>query len=521
MEHSWVLGHLEIVGKLLQDMPSDAHGNYLPMLILENWRTLFPNCTQRPPVVYLDMWPFAQPLLLPMTLPVAVQVTQERSLTKAREQKDILYPLTRNRDLSSMEGAEWRLWRKRLNPGFSIQTITGRIPDLMDEVEKFYAALESHAGPNWTWGAVFPLEAETIKLALSIIFRFFFGPRVQARLAGRQAELENAVVDSVKRMVFFIHIGNFLSYWGPWRRFKLWRNYRTMMSGFGPVLERRLTELTRQGGDEKRTDTLVDAIVEGFQADRENGEPNTSDDDFIELAVGQIGTFIFAGHDTTASAICWVLHLLTQHPDVLARMRAEHDAVLGPDPAQAAAAIRADPHLINTLTYTNAVIKETTRVNPNVGTMRRGEPGYFIAGPQGSGYEGMQFPTYGFVVWSNPFSYHRDPELWPRVHEFLPERFLVADNDPLHPQKDAWRFFEMGPRNCIGQYLALTEIKLALAVIVRQLDIECAWDEWDRKTGNKKARSVWQDRAYHVGTDSPPHVKDGMPVHIRRRQPKQ
>ncbi|KAK4171397.1 putative cytochrome P450 E-class, group I [Triangularia setosa] len=544
MKHSWLLGHLEIVGKLLENYPSDAHGNYLPVLILENWRELFPQCTSRPPVLYLDMWPFAQPFLLPLLLPIAVQFTQDHSLIKAHEQKQILYPLTKNKDISSMEGAEWKVWRKRMNPGFSIQTITSRIPDLLDEVEKFYGVLEAKAGRNGEWGEVFQLEKHTTKLAMDIIFRFFFGKHVHAQLASVQAGLEHAVMDTVKRMVFFHHIGNFLQEHNPWRKLRLWRNYQTLLDGFGPVLKQRLGELTTDEKPRaKATDTLVDALIQGVMEDREAGLVNTSDSDFLELAVGQIGTFIFAGHDTTASAICWVVHLLSKHPDVLEKVRAEHDAVLGSNPDDAASVLRSKPELVNALTYTNAVMKEAMRVHTNVGTMRRGEPGFYLTGPAGSGYDGMKFPAgEGWVVWDNTFALHRDPELWPKVHEFIPERFLVTDEeDPMHPPKNGWRFFELGPRNCIGQHLAMVEIKMVLALVLRRMDIEVAWEEWDVKRyvflfGNKgyvreankvnenrglrgkKGPQVWGDRCYHAGADSPPHVKDNMPVHIQLRQ---
>ncbi|KAK4654092.1 hypothetical protein QC762_401000 [Podospora pseudocomata] len=523
MKHSWILGHLEIVGRLLKDLPSDAHGNYLPILILENWRELFPQCENRPPVLYLDMWPFAQPFLLPLLLPIAVQFTQDHSLPKAHEQNKILQPLTKNKDLSTMDGNEWKVWRKRLNVGFSIQNITNRIPDMLDEVEKFYDKLEAKAGRNGEWGPVFQMELQTTKLAMDMIFRFFFGKQVHARLAHVQPALEDAVMDTIRRFVFFHHIGNFLVEHSPWRKFKLWKNYQTLMAGLGPVLQQRLGELTADDKSRaKVADTVVDALIQGVMEDRDAGLVNTSDRDFLELAVGQVGMFIFAGHDTTASAICWVLHLLSKHPEVLEKVRAEHDAVLGPDPNAAASVLRAKPELINALTYTNAVMKEAMRVHTNVGTMRRGEPGFYLTGPAGSGYDGVKFPCgEGWVVWDNTFALHRDPEQWPRVHEFIPERFLITDeNDPMHPPKNGWRFFELGPRNCIGQHLAMVEIKMALVLVLRRLDLEAAWDEWDAKRAlkGKKTPMIWGDRCYHAGGESPPHVKDHMPVRIRLRQ---
>ncbi len=150
MPHSMVFGHLAMIGKAIGDLPSDIHGNYMMMMIRENWQTLFPDCKQCPPLLYLDMWPFAAPLIISINAGLSAQFTQEYSLPKAHQQKHVLYPLTHNRDLSSMEGAEWKGWRKRLNPGFSIQNITLRVPDLVEEMSDFVDALRSRTGPDGT-----------------------------------------------------------------------------------------------------------------------------------------------------------------------------------------------------------------------------------------------------------------------------------------------------------------------------------------------------------------------------------
>lgn len=280
-------------------------------------------------------------------------------------------------------------------------------------------------------------------------------------------------MDTVSRMYFFVHVGNILSYINPWRHFRLWKNYRTLWASFAPFIQRRISELQneRQGNNK----TLLDLIVQ-------SQDETVFDDKFLQEAIGQINTFLFAGHDTTATTICWLFRVLSQHPEVLARVRAEHDEILGPNPKQAASVLKEEPHLLSSLTYTHAVLKESMRIHSNVGSMRRGEPGFFLVGPPESGpeLEGKLFPTDGFVVWDGTFAIHRDPQLWPSANEFLPERFLTTDdNDTLRPPKNAWRFFEHGPRGCIGQHLAMVEIKLVMALVVRRFDIECAWSEWD------------------------------------------
>ena len=79
-------------------------------------------------------------------------------------------------------------------------------------------------------------------------------------------------------------------------------------------------------------------------------------------------------------------------------------------------------------------------------------------------------PTDGFIVWDGSWAIHHDPELWHKPDEFLPERFLTTDHqDPLYAPPNALRSLEAGPQNCIGQHLAIVEIKLAVVLVARCL----------------------------------------------------
>ena len=96
--------------------------------------------------------------------------------------------------------------------------------------------------------------------------------------------------------------------------------------------------------------TLIDLIVQALDQERaeKNGgvnENNTKpamdfDADFIDMAIGQINTFLFAGFDITAATIAWLFRVLCQHPDVLVKLREEHDNVFGSSAWDAANVIR-------------------------------------------------------------------------------------------------------------------------------------------------------------------------------------
>lgn len=89
-----------------------------------------------------------------------------------------------------------------------------------------------------------------------------------------------------------------------------------------------------------------------------------------------------------------------------------------------------------------------------------------------------------------PDATHLRPDLWPRVDDFLPERFLVDKDDPLYPPKNAWRAFELGTTRCIGEELAMMEMKLALVLTIREFDFEFDWSGWHKLQCVKEPFSV-------------------------------
>lgn len=232
--------------------------------------------------------------------------------------------------------------------------------------------------------------------------------------------------------------------------------------------------------------------------------------EFVERVVKHIKIFMFAGHDTTATALAYVYYLLKKYPDKAAKLRAEHDKILGPDTAAAAGLVRADPTLLNQMPYTIAVLRETLRLFPPVGgSIRQSPPGHFLTHPE----TGVRYPTYGFMLHSSVTTLQRDPEYWIDADSFIPERFMMRDeSDPLYPVKNTWRPFEMGPRNCIGQELVSLEIRLILALTVREFEVEGAYPE--------DAPSWMGDKAYQISNPeviATAHIKDGLPVRIKSR----
>ena len=318
---------------------------------------------------------------------------------------------------------------------------------------------------------------------------------------------------------------SWLTLGGQFNLFKRWNPVRPLVHLYNAYIMNRFLDKEldehfrlspRADMDAKRTSTSSRSIV-GLAAEsymRESASGNIDkgmDKAFREFTKTQIRTFLFAGHDTTSSSMCYTFYLLSRNPACLEKLCAEHDAVFGAEYSKASSILSKQPQLINHVPYTTAVMKEALRLFPPSSSMREGSPDCSIVGSNGTSY-----PTDGFLIWVLHQALHRNPTYWVRPDEFIPERWLVGPEDPLHPVKDAWRPFEFGPRNCLGQEIAMLEVKVVLVLTCREFDIQAAYDEWDLKHPKKGPKTVKGDRMYQVERIGA-HPADGFPCKVRRR----
>ena len=158
-----------------------------------------------------------------------------------------------------------------------------------------------------------------------------------------------------------------------------------------------------------------------------------------------------------AHSLAFAIHALTSHPDVEARLLAEADAQLPPAPHTVT------PRDLPNLPYLDAVWKETMRLFPiaALGTMRQ------LTGDTKLP-SGAVLPA-GTLITMPIITSHHNPEVFPRPAEFLPDRWLPAglgDGSPP-PPRAAWIPFQVGPRSCSGQLVAVTQFKAGLVSLLR------------------------------------------------------
>lgn len=308
---------------------------------------------------------------------------------------------------------------------------------------------------------------------------------------------------------------NPLDRFNPARPVVEWYNSRRMNNYIGKELDKRYEDYRTNVGPEAaaKSKSVISLVIQGYVEQNRSQKPTSNlDPTFRAYATSQIRTFLFAGHDTTSSTICHIYYLLSKYPVAMEMLRAEHDSVLGTSLQRTSSTISEQPHLLNQLSYTLAVIKEAMRLFPPASGIRQGVDGVDIADDAGNLY-----PTGGVMVWILHQAIQRRPEYWKQADEFVPERWLVGPEDPLYPVKGAWRPFEHGPRNCIGQGLVIAELKIILALTVREFDVRDAYEEFDRLHPRKGLRTVEGERAYQIEKGGA-HPADRFPCRVFLRK---
>ena len=482
--HHLLFGHILVIGSIVRSLPKRAAHGYIGDQI----RRRYPDLDE---AFYLDCWPFAPRMLMIVSPEMMHQYTQDRYLPKHPTIQQFLNPVVGEHNLVGMEGSMWKQWRARFNPGFSASQIISQIPGIVDEVIVFRDLLREQARKN----EMFQLEELGLNLSIDIIGRVVLDHRFHSQ------STDNSMVTALQRQVdwttFAVDPSPF-QHLNVIRPVVQWYNTRMMSSYLSKQLDLRYSNIRIEDIKGK---SIVDLALKSHHVSSPPSigkiTPVTSpfmDAAFKEQLMSQIRVFLFAGHDTTSASAVYMYHLLAKHQSILALVQEEHDSVLGPNIIALPTNIISNPHILNELPITLAVIKETLRLFPPAATARAGQPDFFLS----SSRTNARFPTDKFLVWGNHQALHSNPRYWVRPDEFLPERWLVSEGDPLYPVKDAWRPFEKGPRSCIGQELAITELKIILALTVRELKIEDAYEEWDLRMGTaeRERAGVNGERAY-------------------------
>jgi cytochrome P450 len=330
------------------------------------------------------------------------------------------------------EGQEHTRQRRLIQPAFHHGRIAG------------YAQVMAEKSRQWTdarhAGEELDLAVQMNRLTLAVVGETLFGSEVESE-AHDIAESLTVIIENFNKML--------LPFWKLLSRIPTADNRRLLkaQNKLDATIYRLILQRRKDGRDHGDLLSMLLAAE-----DAENPQKRLTDDEIRDQAM----TLFIAGHETTANALAWTWHLLSQHEEVRVRMKAEIDAVIGADRM---------PGLEDTrrLPYTTAVFSESMRLFPPVWVVGRRALEDVTIGD-------YEVPRRTIVITSQ-YLIHRDERFWPQATEFHPERWLDEQAEAKRP-KFAYFPFGGGSRICIGEAFAWTEGVIMLAVMARRWRFE-------------------------------------------------
>ncbi|KAF2485382.1 cytochrome P450 [Neohortaea acidophila] len=459
---------------------------------------------------YLDVWPFGWPMLIILNTDMMNEIEVKTSLPKHPATDQVIRHTGGPGNLVSAEGQTWKRWRSAFNPGFSASHLMTLVPAIVDQCSIFCNTLTRHAERQ----DLFRMDPETTKLTIDII------GKVALDLDFRSQKEPNELVDTFVNQLRWMNIGvqpsiqSFLDFRAPiMRRYNTWKMDR--------YITKRLTERVATRTSRGKGKAVIDLALESYLKDVQNSGQSVDDvktlpKDFTEAAISNLKVFIFAGHDTTSATICYTYYYLSRNPTVLAKVRRELDEVFGTDPTAVGEHLKRDAYLLNKLEYLLLVIREVLRLQTPASSIRTGYKGFVLRDPR----TGEAIPADdNFLIYPTGVGFGRSKQYWGDADVFRPERFLETYN------KDAWLPFSRGIRNCIGQELAMIEMRIILAMTLRSFDFHEAFDELEKLKGDGSGypsdttgvQEQFGEPAYQVQvlTAKP---REGMPCRVSLRK---
>lgn len=368
--------------------------------------------------------------------PQAIQqlLTDSKQFSAPGEFNQILQPFLGSKGVISLDGAEHRQRRQLVMPQFHGDKV--RVyADLMRQIARETIA-------TWQVGATINVREQMQSISLSIILQTVFGLYRGDRYDAIRAKLIEvlSLVESPlsSGLLFFPALQRDLGAWSPWGKFIRNRAELDRLI-YAEIADRRAAERS------DRSDILSLLI------DSQDADGNHMSD--IELR-DELMTLLFAGHETTATALAWAIYWVNYLPAVKEKLLAEI-ATLDPN---------ADALTIGKLPYLSAVCSETLRIYP-VGMLT-----FPRMTEQQVSLQGYDLSAQTVVVGCIYLTHHR-PDLYPEPDLFKPERFLTRQFSPYE-----YFPFGGGSRRCIGMALAQLELKLVLFEVITNCQLELTGD---------------------------------------------
>ncbi|KAI0883929.1 cytochrome P450 [Annulohypoxylon maeteangense] len=448
---SLLWGHLMAFDRYTKQGIPDRHPD---IIFAEMHRAL-----GEPPIMLLDNWPIVPPMVIVASHDVAEQVSRPSTKFQFSAPKsssvDRIVNLIGPNSILLKQNEKWKSVRKRFNPGFAPQHLMTLLPVIIGKAAPYLQILDelAHAGE------VFQFDQPTTNLTFDIIGAVAMDedmgaqhqdPAHQGELIRMFEELIKTYADDKLQLPWWLM---------PRAHLRRRRLGGLISQQLKAIVSRNFEEMKvreHQGQAHSRSRSILALSLQ----DIESLTP-----EIMEETCDQLKTFLFAGHDTTSTTIVWSIYELFRTPHALKAVRAELDSLFGPGAARDPAIVRdkllspEGAEIIHRMTYISAVIREILRLHSPAGSIRVANPGSGFSVSTSRG----EYNLDGNWIYINHNLIHRDRAVFgDTADNFVPERWLASDGLPA----SAWRPFERGPRNCIGQELANIETRIIIAMLV-------------------------------------------------------
>ncbi|KAJ1169939.1 hypothetical protein NDU88_001823 [Pleurodeles waltl] len=350
-----------------------------------------------------------------------------------------------------LSGQKWFQHRRLLTPGFHYDVLKPYVKLMAESTKVMLRKWESLASEDKSVDIYSHVSLMTLDSIMKCAFSYESNCQTDSENSYTQAVFDLSALVNYRLRCFLYH-NDLLFYLSP-PGYRFRKGCETAHQHTGKVIEQRkesLKQSLEEPGYPDQPKRHLDFLDILLSAKDENGE-GLSDEDLR----AEVDTFMFEGHDTTASGISWILYCIAKNPDHQGKCREEIKGILRDRDM-----VEWDD--LGKMTYTTMCIKEGLRLYPPVPGIARqlSKPITF--------FDGRTYPE-GCLASISIYGLHRNPDVWTDPEVFDPMRFSPENSSQRHSH--AFLPFAAGSRNCIGQTFAMNEMKVAVALALLHFEL--------------------------------------------------
>ena len=412
----------------------------------ESARSMWHRFVTQRPRVFVTRMGFVRRVLL--VHPETVSVLLKTGEPKSPQIYDFVRPWLGDGLLLS-QGKRWSRDRRLLTQGFHFDILRNYVPIYRDAVSTMIG--------RWTEtvasGRAVNATRTATMLTLDITLRCIMSYECHCQEDGLRSDDAMEYTSSVQKIgqLFMARFFNVLHhndfFYSLSRNGKLFQKHLNVCHAISEGIITKRRKALEESGEKlltKKSSRTLD-FLDILLSVRDDDGQGLTDREVQE----QVDTFLFEGHDTTASALQYSLYYLAKHPHLQEKCREEVQKAVGED-------TEVRHEYLGELHYLTQFIKESMRISGTVPSISRE-----LTAP-------LQVDEYtlpaGAWVAVPIFAVHNNPTVWKDPDTFDPDRFTPEECAKRHPF--AFIPFSAGPRNCIGQSLAMDELKTVLSIVL-------------------------------------------------------